>query len=200
MRVVGGHNIHRRNTLQHQDVSAIDKRLDDTSVPDTKSKRDRTSISSQSLTQRADADATRAGARTLVIVPILSRAQAESATAPTARGRRTTAVAHNPEAKLEEAVGLAEAIGLDVVRALTISIPNPKAGTLFGSGKSREIAEMATDLDAELVIVDHAVTPVQQRNLETEWAAKVMDRTGLILEIFGARARTREGRLQVELA
>ncbi|MEO1207432.1 MAG: GTPase HflX [Pseudomonadota bacterium] len=117
-----------------------------------------------------------------------------------ARGRRTTAVAHNSGAKLEEAVGLAEAIGLDVVSALIVPIPNPKAGTLFGSGKQDQLADMVQDLDIELVIIDHAVTPVQQRNLEKAWQAKVMDRTGLILEIFGARARTREGRLQVELA
>ncbi|MEO1542902.1 MAG: GTPase HflX [Pseudomonadota bacterium] len=117
-----------------------------------------------------------------------------------ARGRRTTAVAHNPNAKLEEATGLAQAIGLNVVEAQAIPVPNPKAGTLFGTGKQDEIAAWVEDLDVELVIVDHAVTPVQQRNLEKAWQAKVMDRTGLILEIFGARARTREGQLQVELA
>ena len=79
-------------------------------------------------------------------------------------------------------------------------VPNPRPATLFGSGKVEELAGLMRAEEAELVIVDHPLTPVQQRNLETAWDAKVLDRTGLILEIFGSRARTREGRLQVELA
>ena len=79
-------------------------------------------------------------------------------------------------------------------------IANPRPATLFGSGKVQEIAERIDELDTGLIIVDHALTPIQQRNLEREWNAKVLDRTGLILEIFGRRARTREGTLQVELA
>ena len=79
-------------------------------------------------------------------------------------------------------------------------VPNPRPATLFGSGKVEELAGLMRAEEAELVIVDHPLTPVQQRNLETAWDAKVLDRTGLILEIFGRRARTREGRLQVELA
>lgn len=186
-----------------QKAQAKTKSLDATGrPPQEEAKRDHVqrAVSTQSLTARGDETATKAGAKALVLVPVLSRAQTEASTAPMARGRRTTAVAHNSGAKLEEAVGLAEAIGLDVVSALIVPIPNPKAGTLFGSGKQDQLADMVQDLDIELVIIDHAVTPVQQRNLEKAWQAKVMDRTGLILEIFGARARTREGRLQVELA
>ncbi|MEM1371438.1 MAG: GTPase HflX, partial [Pseudomonadota bacterium] len=158
-----------------------------------------TDIAVQSLTQRKITE-TDTGAPTIVLVPVLSLAQARSATAPAARHRRAGTVDHPPEAKLQEAVGLAQAIGLNVVRALIVPVPHPKAGTLFGTGKRDALADMVADLGIELVIVDHAVTPVQQRNLETAWQAKVMDRTGLILEIFGARARTKEGRLQVELA
>lgn len=157
-------------------------------------------VGERSLTSGAGAPSASEGAPTLVLVPVLSRAQTGSATAPAARGRRAASGAHNPEEKLQEAVGLAEAIGLNVVRAMIVPIPNPKAGTLFGSGKMEEIGDLVGDLGAELVIIDHAVTPVQQRNLETAWKSKVLDRTGLILEIFGARARTREGTLQVELA
>ena len=106
----------------------------------------------------------------------------------------------SPQSRLEEAVGLAAAIDLDVRASGVVPIPHPKPATLFGSGKVEELAGLVRMEDAELVIVDHPLTPVQQRNLETAWHSKVLDRTGLILEIFGARARTREGRLQVELA
>ncbi len=105
-----------------------------------------------------------------------------------------------PQARLEEAVGLATAINLDVRASRVVPVTRPKPATLFGGGKVEELAALIRAEDAELVIVDHPLTPVQQRNLETAWNAKVLDRTGLILEIFGERARTREGRLQVELA
>ena len=105
-----------------------------------------------------------------------------------------------PQARLEEAVGLAAAIDLDVRARGVVPVPQPKPATLFGSGKVEELAGLIRAEDAELVIVDHPLTPVQQRNLETAWNVKLLDRTGLILEIFGERARTREGRLQVELA
>lgn len=105
-----------------------------------------------------------------------------------------------PEAALEEAVGLAAAIGLEVVAPRCVSVSRPQPATLFGGGAVEEIAERLRDDLADLVIVDAALTPVQQRNLELRWNCKVIDRTGLILEIFGARARTREGMLQVELA
>lgn len=104
------------------------------------------------------------------------------------------------DARLEEAAGLAEAIGIDVRDRLALKIRSPKPATLFGSGQVEQIATHARMVDAELVIVDGAITPVQQRNLETALKTKVIDRTGLILEIFGERAATAEGRLQVELA
>ncbi len=115
---------------------------------------------------------------------------------------RDAAIHRSPEAMLEEARGLAEAIDLVVVDALVAPISRPRPATLFGLGKLTEIRDR---LDAEttrpgLVIVDGPLTPVQHRNLEKEWNAKVLDRTALILEIFGARASTAEGRLQVDLA
>ena len=108
----------------------------------------------------------------------------------------------SPEARLEEAAGLAVAIDLDVVETAVVNVVQPRPSTLIGGGKVAQIREA---LDAReprpgLVIVDGALTPVQHRNLEKAWRAKVLDRTALILEIFGARARTAEGRLQVDLA
>src|SRR6185437_10053305 len=102
--------------------------------------------------------------------------------------------------RLQEAVGLAEAIGLDVQLAETFSLARPRPATLLGSGKVEEIAGHVREHGVGLVIIDHVVSPIQQRNLEKAWGSKVLDRTGLILEIFGERALTREGRLQVELA
>ncbi|MCJ7787823.1 MAG: GTPase HflX, partial [Methyloceanibacter sp.] len=113
---------------------------------------------------------------------------------------RRDAFERSPQARLEEAVGLAAAIDLDVRASGLVPLLEPRPATLFGSGKVEELAGIIRAEDAVLVIVDHPLTPVQQRNLETAWDAKVLDRTGLILEIFGERARTREGRLQVELA
>jgi GTP-binding protein HflX len=104
------------------------------------------------------------------------------------------------ESKLAEAVGLASAIGLDIRATLQFNIAAMRPATLIGTGKVDEIAQLVRVHEAELVIVDHALSPVQQRNLEKAFSAKVIDRTGLILEIFGERARTREGTLQVELA
>ena len=104
------------------------------------------------------------------------------------------------DARLDEAAGLAEAIGIDVVERQAFRVRAPKPATLFGSGQVEEIATAVRAHDAQLVIVDGAITPVQQRNLEEGTKAKVIDRTGLILEIFGERAATAEGRLQVELA
>lgn len=104
------------------------------------------------------------------------------------------------ESRLEEARGLALAIGLEVVDAFLIPIREPKAGTLFGEGQIENIAIACNQGEGELVIVDGALTAIQQRNLEEKLKRKVIDRTGLILEIFGERARTAEGRLQVELA
>ena len=95
---------------------------------------------------------------------------------------------------------MAQAIDLDVVRAEIIRIARPTPGTLFGSGNVETLRGIVADNDIGLVVVDAPLSPVQQRNLERRWQAKVIDRTGLILEIFGERARTHEGRLQVELA
>lgn len=104
------------------------------------------------------------------------------------------------EARLEEAVGLAAAIDLEIGASLIVPVTAPKPATLLGSGKVEEIAELVKETEAELVVVNAQLSPIQQRNLEKEWGAKVLDRTGLILEIFGRRASTREGTLQVELA
>jgi GTP-binding protein HflX len=106
----------------------------------------------------------------------------------------------DPEARLDEAAGLAEAIGVEVAARLRFRIRSPKPATLFGSGQVEQIAEAVERERAELLVVDAPITPIQQKNLETGTKAKVIDRTGLILEIFGERAATAEGRLQVELA
>lgn len=103
-------------------------------------------------------------------------------------------------ASLAEAVTLARGIGLKIVHALEIRVAKPRAATLFGEGVLEEARVVAKSLDAELLIVDAALTPAQQRNLERAVELKVLDRTGLILEVFGERARTREGVLQVSLA
>nr|WP_239025340.1 GTPase HflX [Rhodoligotrophos defluvii] len=102
--------------------------------------------------------------------------------------------------RLEEARGLAAAIDLDIVGDSTVMLSRPVPATLIGGGKVAEIGTAVKELEAELVVVNATLSPVQQRNLERAWGAKVLDRTGLILEIFGRRAGTREGRLQVELA
>ena len=104
------------------------------------------------------------------------------------------------ESRLAEAVGLAQAIDLRIAEALVVPLGQPKPATLLGSGKVTEIADRVKATEAELVVVNAQLSPIQQRNLEKEWDAKVLDRTGLILEIFGRRASTREGTLQVELA
>lgn len=105
-----------------------------------------------------------------------------------------------PEAALEEAVGLARAIDLTVVHTEIMRLKTVTPATLIGSGLVERMKDVIAEREAGLVFVDYALSPVQQRNLEKEWNCKVIDRTGLILEIFGARARTREGRLQVDLA
>lgn len=134
--------------------------------------------------------------KTVVLAPVLGKKRGIGASAAKAREESE----RSPQARLEEAVGLAAAIDLDVGARGLVPVPAPRPATLFGSGKVDELAGLMRAEDAGLVIVDHPLTPVQQRNLETAWKVKVLDRTGLILEIFGERARTREGRLQVELA
>ncbi|HEX7887284.1 MAG TPA: GTPase HflX [Phenylobacterium sp.] len=108
--------------------------------------------------------------------------------------------ARHPQARLEEAVGLALALDLEVREAMVVGLRKLTPATLFGKGKVEEIRVLIEVEELDVVVIDDALTPVQQRNLEKAWSAKVIDRTGLILEIFARRARTREGRLQVELA
>jgi len=115
-------------------------------------------------------------------------------------GRAAAPSERSPAARLEEAVGLARAIDLEIVEAGLVSLTELRPATYIGKGKVDEIAGLVKSLQASLVVMDCALSPVQQRNLEKAWGAKVLDRTGLILEIFGRRARTREGALQVELA
>ncbi|WP_396595758.1 GTPase HflX [Brevundimonas sp. R86498] len=104
------------------------------------------------------------------------------------------------EERLEEASGLARALDLDVQAEEVVRLRKTTPATLFGTGKVEELAALIRAAEAEAAVIDYDLTPVQQRNLEKEWDCKVIDRTGLILEIFGRRARTKEGRLQVELA
>ena len=108
--------------------------------------------------------------------------------------------AERADARLEEASGLAEALDLDVVEAFVVPLRKIEPGRFFGSGKTRQLADQFKEVDASVAVIDAALSPVQQRNLENAWKVKVIDRTGLILEIFGQRARTKEGVLQVELA
>jgi len=129
-------------------------------------------------------------ARSMVIVPII-------------RDRNDPSLAlatRSEDARLDEAIGLASAIDLDICQSLTTRVNQPRPSHLFGAGKVDELGDVIKNEDIELVIIDHALTPGQQRNLEQDWNAKVLDRTGLILEIFADRAQTREGTLQVELA
>ena len=132
--------------------------------------------------------------RAVVIVPVLTRHQRNDDETNRPRLMRSA------EARHDEAVGLARAINLDLIHTAVVTVNDPRPATLLGSGKVAEFAEIVKEGHAEVVIVDHPLTPVQQRNLEKEMNAKVLDRTGLILEIFGERARTKEGTLQVELA
>lgn len=134
--------------------------------------------------------------RAVVIVPVLK----QSRSAAQSQSDAPPAPTRSSEARLEEAMGLARAIDLVVVQGLVVPVSQPRPGTLLGSGKIAEIKALLDEHDAGLIIIDHPLTPVQQRNLEKEWNAKVIDRTGLILEIFGRRASTKEGTLQVDLA
>jgi GTP-binding protein HflX len=127
--------------------------------------------------------------RCLVVHPVLKRA-------PGSRGEGV----RSPEGRLAEAAGLAAAISLDVVAAELPRVTRWRPGTLLGSGTVETLGKLIADNAITVAVIDATVSPVQQRNLETAWKCKVIDRTGLILEIFGARARTHEGRLQVELA
>ena len=132
---------------------------------------------------RSDDDEFARGARALVVYPELP-------------GKSSV----GPEARLDEASGLALAIGLEVVQTRHYRVRSPRAATLLGGGQVDEITEIGRELEIDLLIVDAGLTAIQQRNLEEKTGLKTIDRTGLILEIFGERAATAEGRLQVELA
>lgn len=116
---------------------------------------------------------------------------------PDVAGRKVSLL---PQARLEEACGLARAIDLDIIYRAIIPVKNPKPGSLIGEGNINALHSIISDNDLELLIFDTSLTPVQQRNLERALNIKVIDRTALILEIFGQRAQTKEGKLQVELA
>lgn len=155
-------------------------------------KADRPTSASKQISKEAGEGLQGDAARALVLVPLFRSSSAA--------GASEQAPLRTRETRLSEAVGLAEAIGIDIVHASTVTVNSPRPATMIGTGKVKEIAALVVSLDAGLVIVDHPLTPVQQRNLEKAWQTKVIDRTGLILEIFGQRASTREGVLQVELA
>ena len=143
----------------------------------------------------ADEDLRAVPTRAVVIVPVLTKMQRAADD-----NAGASAIQRSPEARLEEAVGLALAIDLDIADREIVTVADPRPATLIGTGKVEEIGERIKTSEADLVVVDHPLTPVQQRNLEKAWNAKVLDRTGIILEIFGRRARTKEGVLQVDLA
>ncbi len=119
---------------------------------------------------------------------------------PRLKKRAATDGGYGERSRLEEARGLAAAINLNVIHAESVNIAKPNPATYLGEGTVERLGDFIKEEKAELVVVDGHLSPGQQRNLEKAWNAKVIDRTGLILEIFGARARTREGQLQVELA
>jgi GTP-binding protein HflX len=144
---------------------------------------------SDRLSPKDSAGSRSATGRALIIEPVLRRALA-----------RASSDDRPPEARLDEAIGLARAIDLDVEHAGIVLLGALRPATYLGKGKVDEIAGLVKTFEAGVVVMDCALSPVQQRNLEKAWDAKVVDRTGLILEIFGRRARTREGALQVEHA
>ena len=144
---------------------------------------------SERLSSKGSADGRPATGRALVIEPVLRRAAARADNA-----ERTA------EAKLDEAIGLTRAIDLEVEQSGIVMLRALHPATYLSKGKVEEIAGLVKSFEAGIVVMDCALTPVQQRNLEKVWNAKVLDRTSLILEIFGRRARTREGALQVEHA
>lgn len=141
--------------------------------------------------RRSADDASPTELKALVLVPVLrDRGVEEGGGVP----RRSV------DARVEEAAGLARSVIPDVTDAVAVPLSALRPPTLFGTGKVAELSGTIAAEAIDLVVVDHPLTPVQQRNLERAWNTKIIDRTGLILEIFGERAQTREGRLQVELA
>lgn len=144
-----------------------------------------TSAGAQAQTERE------ATGRVLVVGPYLRQRSSKDGTA---------GISRDFVARLDEAAGLARAIDLEVQDTVLALITQVRPATFLGKGKVEEVGELIKVTKSEIVVMDCALSPVQQRNLEKEWSVKVLDRTGLILEIFGSRARTREGTLQVELA
>jgi GTPase len=114
--------------------------------------------------------------------------------------RADSPLSRDPQLRLAEASGLAEALDLELAEARLEPVRQVRPGAYFGSGKIADLKALAEAMDVDVLVLDDQMSPVQQRNLEKELNLKVIDRTGLILEIFARRARTREGRLQVELA
>ena len=130
----------------------------------------------------------------MVVHPVLAAGERR------APGMAAPAAVRAPAARLDEAIGLARAIDLTIAHAELVTVKAARPATLIGSGQVERLGGVIAERAIGVVVVDASLSPVQQRNLERAWKAKVIDRTGLILEIFGARARTHEGRLQVELA
>jgi GTP-binding protein HflX len=147
---------------------------------------------------RGSAQRSGRGARTraLVVGPYLN----EKSQRPAARPQSGLDARRSAQARIDEATGLAGAIDLEIVGAKIAALAEIRPASFLGKGKVEEVADFVRAEEVDLVIMDCALSPVQQRNLEKAFSAKVIDRTGLILEIFGRRARTREGALQVELA
>ena len=150
------------------------------------------------LDREGDADRPRSAeavetGRVIVIGPYLRTRRGDG-------DAQTSSAVRDSEARIEEAAGLARAIDLVVADAVITPITQIRPATYLGKGKVEEILGLITGHHIELVVMDCALSPIQQRNLEKAWSTKVLDRTGLILEIFGRRAKTKEGALQVELA
>jgi GTP-binding protein HflX len=129
--------------------------------------------------------------RSLVVQPIITQRRPDSSSPVFLR---------DAEARLEEAVALSAAISLDVVHSEVVNLRKVESGRLFGKGTVTRLAEYVEEEEISLVVVNHALSPIQQRNLEKDWKCKVIDRSALILEIFGERAKTKEGKIQVALA
>ncbi len=136
------------------------------------------------------------GTATLVVGPYVNRFSGKPLSVRSKEGTNP----RPPEARLEEAQGLSAAIDLLVLEAQVVMLQAIRPATFIGKGKVEELKSIIDDKQIDLVVMDCALSPVQQRNLEKAWNVKVIDRTGLILEIFGKRAHTKEGSLQVELA
>lgn len=182
-------------------MSNIDQDSDTDKNPDLDLDTNETEPKLQSLADKLDANVdvhdieTVAGDHCFVMQLDFSKVKSTKVT-----GQSAHADMRSMDAQLAEAVGLAEAIELKIVATSITRVNKFSPATLFGKGKVEELGHMLAQHQAQLVVVNTVLTPVQQRNLETEWGVKVLDRTGLILEIFGARAETKEGKLQVALA